>query len=366
MFRGQERPKFLCERGINTHSWSSDGRTVAVVPNTKEVLLYKVTGDDCSTWELLETLSEHEQPVLALDWGPNTNRLLSCSEDRTANVWEWHASKKAWQPTLVQFDTSINRGALCCKWSPTENKLAVGTGAKLVCVCYFEKEQNWWVSKTIQGFHSSVTALAWNPQNNGVLAACATDNTVRLFSAYIKSVDKDHESPGKFGTLLAEFTAKGWTKDVAWSPNGQWLAFCAHDSTLSVVDTAANNALTTLKLKALPFKSLVFPNDTTIVAASNDCFVYVFNLAGSRWACQGRLQGAATEARKMSTVSAARLQFQLADATGQTEAIQRLPSKHQNAISCVRVVKGGADWRVSTSAYDGCVYLWGPKDLQPL
>jgi actin related protein 2/3 complex subunit 1A/1B len=31
-----------------------------------------------------------------------------------------------------------------------ENKFAVGSGARLISVCYFEKENDWWVSKHIK------------------------------------------------------------------------------------------------------------------------------------------------------------------------------------------------------------------------
>ena len=33
----------------------------------------------------------------------------------------------------------INRAATCVKWSPEENKFAVGSGARLISVCYFEQ-----------------------------------------------------------------------------------------------------------------------------------------------------------------------------------------------------------------------------------
>ncbi|KAL4582137.1 hypothetical protein LXL04_006678 [Taraxacum kok-saghyz] len=46
------------------------------------------------------------------------------------------------------------------------NKFAVGSGAKTVCICYYEQENNWWVSKLIRKKHdSSVTSVAWHPNN---------------------------------------------------------------------------------------------------------------------------------------------------------------------------------------------------------
>ena len=68
-------------------------------------------------------------------------------QDRNAYVWTKAADNK-WKPTLVVL--RINRAATCVRWSPLENKFAVGSGARMISVCYFEKENNWWISKQIK------------------------------------------------------------------------------------------------------------------------------------------------------------------------------------------------------------------------
>lgn len=44
----------------------------------------------------------------------------------------------------------INRAATCVKWSPEEDKFAVGSSSRMISVCYFEADNNWWVSKHIK------------------------------------------------------------------------------------------------------------------------------------------------------------------------------------------------------------------------
>ena len=44
----------------------------------------------------------------------------------------------------------INRAATCCQWSPKENKFAVGSAAKRICVCYYFEDNNWWISRLIK------------------------------------------------------------------------------------------------------------------------------------------------------------------------------------------------------------------------
>ena len=68
-------------------------------------------------------------------------------QDRNAYVWTMQADKK-WKPTLVVL--RLNRAATCVRWSPLENKFAVGSGARMVSVCYFEKDNDWWISKQIK------------------------------------------------------------------------------------------------------------------------------------------------------------------------------------------------------------------------
>ena len=75
-----------------------------------------------------------------IDWAPESNRIVTCASDRNAYVWT--LKDGVWKPTLVL--VRINRAATCVKWSPMENKFALGSGARLISVCYFEEENDWW------------------------------------------------------------------------------------------------------------------------------------------------------------------------------------------------------------------------------
>lgn len=158
---------------------------------------------------------KHDHVVTGIDWAPNSNRILSCSQDRNAYVWTFDGSVQPigeWKPTLVLL--RINRAATCCKWSPAENKFAVGSGAKMVSICYFEKENNWWVSKMIKKPHkSTVLSVAWHPTDNTIIATACSDFKARVFTAYVKEVD-GKEKKGTFGDLVNEYSAKGWVRDL--------------------------------------------------------------------------------------------------------------------------------------------------------
>lgn len=77
--------------------------------------------------------------VAGIDWAPDSNRIVTCGADRNAYVWT--LKEGAWKPTLVIL--RINRAARCVRWSPRENKFAVGSGSRLISICYFEQENDW-------------------------------------------------------------------------------------------------------------------------------------------------------------------------------------------------------------------------------
>src|SRR5690606_35349611 len=112
-----------------------------------------------------------------------------------------------------------------------EKKLAVGSGARAIAICYFEDENDWWVSRHIKKpIRSTVVSVAWHP-NSVVLAAGSTDSYARVFSSFIKGVDA-RPAPTVWGeripfaTECGIFTnnAGGWVHTVGFSPSGDVLA----------------------------------------------------------------------------------------------------------------------------------------------
>ncbi|KAJ8950959.1 hypothetical protein NQ317_017570 [Molorchus minor] len=250
---------------ITCHAWNKDRTQIAISPNNQEVQIYQRSGLD---WKLLDTLNQHDLRVMGIDWAPNTNRIDS-----------------KWKPTLVLL--RINRAATCVKWSPDENKFAVGSGARLISVCYFESENDWWVSKHIKKpIRSTVTSLDWHP-NNVLLAAGSTDFKVRIFSAYIKDIEKTPE-PTPWGTkmplgqLMAEFVNSnaggGWVHNVSFSPDGNKVCWVSHDSSINLADATKGNAVCKLRTEFLPFLSCTWITNRSIVAAGHSCIPIIYEI----------------------------------------------------------------------------------------
>ncbi|CAD6188277.1 unnamed protein product [Caenorhabditis auriculariae] len=347
---------------ITCHAWNKDRTQVAVSAAGNEIFIFEWKNGE---WVNMFTLSEHDLPVTGLDWGAKTNRIVSCSQDKNAFVWTF--DKGHWKPelVLVRFD----RAATCVRWSPFENKFAVGSGAKLVSVCYYEKENNWWVAKQIKKpIRSTVNCIDWHP-NNILLAVGSCDFKTRVYSAYVKEVD-EKPSPNPwgskmpFGQLMTEHAVGGWVHRVAFSPSGCRLAYVSHDSTISLVDAGNDNSVVhTLRTVHLPFTSVEWITENSLVAAGHDCSPILFVVTGNDLKEVCKLDIPASN--KTSNISSALQMFKNIDRNAASEKVDiHLKTLHQNRITQI-LPHSGAPSKVlkfTTCGTDGLIALWDLKN----
>ncbi|TWW58881.1 Actin-related protein 2/3 complex subunit 1A SOP2-like protein [Takifugu flavidus] len=348
---------------------------VALCPNNHEVHIYKQEG---SKWSKIHELKEHNGQVTGVDWAPDSNRIVTCGADRNAYVWT--LKEGAWKPTLVIL--RINRAARCVKWSPQENKFAVGSGSRLISICYFEQENDWWVCKHIKKpIRSTILSLDWHP-NNVLLAAGSCDFKCRVFSAYIKEVE---EKPGPtswgskmpFGEMLFESGGSaagqaaggggGWVHSVCFSQSGNRLAWTSHDSTVSVAEGGKNSTVTSLSSETLPLLCVTFITENSLVAAGHDCFPLLFVYDGTKSSLTfgGKLDVPKQAAQKGIS---ARERFQNLDRrASETQSTDKdLNTLHKNSISQISVLQGGRNQctKFCTTGMDGGMCIWDVKTLE--
>ncbi|KAJ9591775.1 hypothetical protein L9F63_001711, partial [Diploptera punctata] len=254
------------------------------------------------------------------------------------------------------------------------NKFAVGSGARLISVCYFESENDWWVSKHIKKpIRSTITSIDWHP-NNVLLVAGSADFKVRVFSAFIKDIEEmPQPSPWgmkmSLGQLLAEFPNSsgggGWVHSVAFSGDGNRVCWVGHDSSVSVADATHQMAVTKLRTEFLPFLSCVWIGPNSLVAAGHSCcpMLYSINESGQLYLnCKLDV----SQKKEAGGLSAMR-KFQSLDRQARIETSDTtLETIHQNAITCLCLYKGtkGSASRVSTSGLDGQLVIWDLKTLE--
>jgi actin related protein 2/3 complex subunit 1A/1B len=310
--------------------------------------------------------------VTGIDWAAKTNRLVTCSEDRNAYVWTYQANDGVWKPTLVIL--RINRAATHVRWSPNEDKFAVASGAKVVSVCYFEEDNDWWVSKHIKKHRSTVLCVDWHPSNLLILTGSA-DFTCRIFSAAVKGVDKKpRDAIGsfqaaalmQFGEQLMEMPAQGWVHSARFSPSGNLAAFVSHDSSVSICDiSSAENQPWRVKHTGLPFHTCLFLNEYTLVVAGHEYKPYlVQQQQDGSWALTRNLDEKKAAAAGGPAKVNAFAMFANKVATGQDQRKgDKQETKHQNCITHLDLYQGSPDnvSAFTSSGIDGLVVVWnGP------
>nr|XP_006820315.1 PREDICTED: actin-related protein 2/3 complex subunit 1A-like [Saccoglossus kowalevskii] len=327
---------------ISCHAFNGNRTQLAISPNNHEVHIYNKVG---SKWECNQVLRE----------------------DRNAYVWVLQGNE--WKPTLVIL--RINRAATCVKWSPTENKFAVSSGARLISVCYFEVENDWWVSKHIKKpIRSTVTCLDWHP-NNILLACGSTDFKARVFSAYIKEVEpKPSSTPWgskmPFGYMMFENGGGGgWVHGVSFTESGDKLAWVSHDSSVHVASAAQGMAVVSVKTEFLPFMDCLWVTNNSLVVVGYDCSPSLFSHDDQgRLSFSSKLDVKAGQQQK-GNVSAMRM-FQTLDKRATTEANEEQTTVHQNTITQLSLYGGNkaSAAKFSTSGVDGKLVIWDIKSLE--
>jgi len=340
-------------QSITCFTWNGDYSKIAFCPNNNTICVYKKNGNE---WEIEDVLQEHDQTVTSITWAAKSNTILSCSQDRNAYVWSLQDGQ--WKPTLVIL--RINRAATQVKWSPNEDKFAVSSGAKCVSICYYEEENDWWVSKHIKNHTSTVTSVDFHPGNVLIATGCC-DGRVRVFSSFVKGIDNRPENT-PFGKRLpfsqdslGEYSAGGWVQAVRWSPSGNQLAFVAQNSTLTVADVnnGAPGIVHVVKFSDLPLKDLFWVGETKIVGVGHGCRPLLFENQNGAWNFTRSLDEVRTAAGdgKRSAFSI----FQNKDKLGQDQSAATLNSKHKN---CITGIQQGPGNQLSTCSLDGTICLW--------
>ena len=63
--------------------FSHNGKLLAAGGSDKTVVIY-----DTTTFQVHHSLKGHESGVAHVSWSPDDSRLITCSQDRTAKLWE--------------------------------------------------------------------------------------------------------------------------------------------------------------------------------------------------------------------------------------------------------------------------------------
>ena len=286
-----QKPKdlFLLE-GISLVAFNKDFTQVALSKKDNLIYIYSVP-DLMKTdkWKLLYTLDSHYQYVSGLDWCHETNRILSCSYDKTSFVWEFTDNK--WMPSNVVATTKL--GYLCCKWNKRGDKFCEGTSEKKLFIGYFCKYNdkgdvvNWWMGKNIKAHKSSVVTCEIDPSSLFVLSG-STDLRIYVSTCYLPEIDdqflNEQTKPlvQAFGQVIFEFKPNCWINSVAWLPSGSLGIVAGQDATISVINHQ-KNTYDLISCKHAPVTQIIPIDDKSFYAVCYDRNILLYEHKGDSW-----------------------------------------------------------------------------------
>ncbi|SCU81266.1 LAFA_0C03708g1_1 [Lachancea sp. 'fantastica'] len=361
----------LAKAPLYSHCFSQDRSILAITLNT-DCLVFRLVAHGKP--QLVATLTDHDKTVTSVDISIH-GRIVTCSQDRNAIVWE-PLSDGSYKPTLVLL--RINRAATCVKWAPSGYKFAVGSSARIIAICYYEQENDWWVSKHIKKpIKSTINCLSWHP--NGIMLACGgTDGYVRAFSGFVKGLDSKEQvsnSPWAdkfpFGALIREWYDGAWIHGVAWRGSQEKLAFVTHSGTLNVVNSSDEISSAEYP-EGLPLTSVVWVNDHEAACGGFSCHPVLFSEGAHGWqfaknidkSVDARTPVAASfngedqDENPTFGISALR-KFKDLDLKGKVST-QVKESTHENAITELApfAESGGNVTEISSSGLDGKIVVY--------
>ncbi|GMM28536.1 Arc40 protein [Martiniozyma asiatica (nom. inval.)] len=358
-------PFSLSKTPIASHCFSADRSHLAITQGN-DVLLYNMS---ITPPKLVATLKHHDKPITCVDIAAD-GKIVTCSQDRNALVWT--PVNGEYKQTLVLL--RINRAATVVRWSPNSDKFAVGSSARVISVCFYEEENDWWISKHIKKpLKSTILSLDWH-QNNVLLSCGSTDGHVRVFSTWIKGIDPKPEATIwgtklPFQTLCLEVNVGAWVHDVKFDPSYQSVAAVGHDGSLFVIypqgdgtETPVPYQLSKTISNGLPFTSLLYIDEAKIVTAGFDCHPLVFiNSGNGQWEFSYSIDDPKNKKLDEATKEQTALNmFRAMDLKGSTQVKSKLDTIHQNTINEIRMFQKGANGviRFSTCGDDGVVVVW--------
>ena len=289
-----EKPKdlFLLE-GISVISFNKNFTKVALSKRDHLIYIYKITDfQKPNNWKLESTLNMHILYISGLDWHPLTDKILSCSHDKTSYVWSYENNE--WQFENIVITTNLCY--LSCSWNKLGNKFCECTGNK-VFIGYFNEKSKWWVGVPLKDKEkkksgNSTATTAKIDSSSLYCISGYTNANVRISSCYIKDIDEISGGEIKeFGSILYEFQMGGWIINVNWSDNG--IAFASsQDSTIAIIDFK-NQKHDLIRCSHSPITKIFPLNDNEFYSISYDRNIRLYSKE-SEW----KIKKVVTEEKK--------------------------------------------------------------------
>lgn len=243
-------------------AFSPDGKMLASSSTDGSVRLWDVQNGRC-----LQVLTEHTDCVWSVSFSPDGQQLASSSEDKTVRLWNLEGQCLHVLQGHIQSVYAVH-------FAPDQPTLASSSHDTTIRI-WDVRDGN--CLSVLQGHTSGVQSVQYSPDGQ-LLASGSRDGSIRLWSLH-----RSHDRPSKPNFINASVKLlrghTDWVWDLAFSPNGCWLASASRDGTLRLWSVQDEQAIHVLDSHMHDVHGLVISADGQwLISAGQDHTVRLWDL----------------------------------------------------------------------------------------
>jgi len=286
---------FHQQLAVTALAFSPDGALLASAGRDSLIKIW-----DASDWSLQRVLTGHGDRLTAISYSPDGNLLASASLDGTVKLWD------AREGNLLKTFFGHNAGVRSIAFSPDSKLLASAGGDHTVSIWSIDTGSS---LRTLIGFGGNVNAVAFSPDGKTLAAACS-DQTVTIWETKTwKLLDSSRQaaevltlaivddgrrivSSASDETITCLEVAKGEpcyqlgavaqnVLDVAFSPDGRWLASGHENGVVKLWDVEQGRWLANLTWHSAAVNVVSFRPDSVarlLATAGSDSSVTIWDV----------------------------------------------------------------------------------------